>query len=739
MLTYQDVITIDTSKLTTMAAAWSAMADEFPTLLSHYNSKVAAVTKSGEWTGDSADAARESSGITQHELSAAESEARAVAKTLRQAHTNLNTLIEAVKKEVQRAKDAGMFVDHNGIARFDYDNATEAQATAARHDPNLATTENTYSENIKEAIKAVDDYDHDIRVALNDDVKDKDGKGEAGGFNGAADGDIAKAAARRFDRLATELDKKGELSDAKMHEMRVLARSNSDDEVFAKTMLDGLGPKTTLSVADIVAEEVHKGNKQFAGLDHDLANSLAVATKDTSTPFYKKWRKGMRNAGVEMISGGDKPALGYQSLVTLMKKGSGYSKQFLSDVGDDIISAEKKNPAIWDMARSTQNDLNPKHYKWLEPDPLDGLLGVMGKEPKAATYFLDPAPGTDHENGHLKYLLSDRDWQKHYYYDGMDGIGHPGDVEDPNSRKGLGAALEAASTGHRPGVTPDKLGQHSEAQARVMNDTIALLDKGKHGDDLPANLRKPLGHMLVDYTPDTHETLSLGNPAYNDIDKGGKVWDDDGTVRMGANRDQLLRVMRGVSDDPAAYADMFDAERQYASDTFAGEPMKVKTPDQMDHRDKLVEKTMTTFGAYDGIQADKILDNRDDAIQWARDVNRHAGSAGGATLNFVPAKALPGVDTVNRLVDLGTYDWMKNQIADASEAAAHGNSHVFNTGRKQADDLILQWGVAQGLADVDADGNVKNVDSTVEHLTEKAKDSHQNGFDEAKQPLGRPD
>ena len=734
-LTYHDVMTTQLHMLVDAAKAWEKMGNRFGELKTNFDDNVLKVTGDGSWRGEGFQAATSASGVIKHEYSAAKAEALAIAEILHEAYTQFRDFKQAIDKVVKDAESKGYKVSATGEVTFDWESLTPEENRAMKNDPGLiAKAENDIANSIKKLVRDVDDADNGVKLALNAAVTDQDGKGDAHGFNSAAEGDMEKVEAKRASQLATKLNSEGDLPAGLRAEMSVLMRDNSGDKAFSRTLLDDLGPKTTLQVSNRFAEQAHGGNKEYGNLDKSLALALATATKDTDTPFYEKWRKDMRTVGPEMISGGDKPANGYQSLVTLMKQGSGYSRQFQYDVGNDIIAAEKKNPELWNDARSSQKALYPDNYKWLEEDPLDGLLGVMGRDPKSAEYFLDPAPGTGHENQHLKYLLTEREWDKTFHFEGGSGSDHAEvdvDIKDPDARKGLGGALEAAATGNMPGSTPESIGGHSEEQARVMHDTIKYLNEDNSGDKLPVNLRAPVGHMLRDFTPDTHEILSRTNEDYKELGAAGGVFrdEDNGAVRMAVHKDDLARVMRGVAEDPAAYGDMYNAERQYAADTLASHPIE---GGNRDDRDALVENSSSVFGFYDGVSSDIAFDKRDASVQWARDVNHHVTASTGAALNFVPAKWGAGAagmgDIGNRITDFGMYDWTKDQIAEANKSAAEENRYEFNTGQRQVDKLVVRWGEVQGL---------DNNDGTVRHLVGAGQERHDSAREEALRALDR--
>ncbi|MFF4534518.1 DUF6571 family protein [Streptomyces sp. NPDC001407] len=711
-------MTTDLSLLTTAAAKWEAAAKDFETVQGTYDSQVRNVAVDGSWTGTAATTFRETTKTqTYNQYTAAAAEARAVASLLRDAHGQFTELRKKLENEVKRAEEAGMKVSENGSATFDFAKADKALADAARHDPDLHTTEATWSARIATAVQAVDDADQGVKLALQAAVQDTDlFDGFANGFNAKAEGDIEKVEAKKAAELALELDSKGHLDEKKLAELERLFRDNSGNKEFSRTLLDNVGADGAIKLSNKLdgltsSDKSHK--QDYLALQGGLATSVSTATADAKTPFYEKWREELRKAGEKNFGSKTNPLYGYQSFVSLMGHHDQYGKAFLNDLGNDIIATEKQHDGIWNRIAGG--------HKGIGNDPLDGLLGIMGTQPDAATAFFDP--GADGKNEHLKYLLKDRHWPK-WTTVGPAGI-H--DLDDPTSRMGFGSALEAAATGKVPG-THHALGGHSEAEARVMHDTIRVLNSDWKGDKLPQNLRSPLGHMLTDYTSDTHEILSRTNEHYKKFNEEGGVWKDGGTVRMAVHKDDLVKIMRGVADDPAAFAAMYNAERQYAADTLVQVPFK----GDPDNRAAAIEAASSVYGFYDGISSDVVFDKRDQAIQWARDVSHAATATSGALLNFVPAEigngiATPkgvkvGADLTNRLFDFAAYEWTKEQISEAGAAAGKENRAAFNTGQRQVDNLVLEWGRKNGY---------ESNDGLVRHLVGSGQERHDSARNEA--------
>ncbi|MBT1090555.1 hypothetical protein [Streptomyces sp. Tu102] len=115
----------------------------------------------------------------------------------------------------------------------------------------------------------------------------------------------------------------------------------------------------------------------------------------------------------------------------------------------------------------------------------------------------------------------------------------------------LGRAIEDAATGSAPG-------RHTLPEARTMQAALAAVSgdiEQRQEPSIPANLRAPLAAALADYAQDTYEILSSVNGNYARR-ADGAPWQDGKTVRMSAHLDDLVNVIRAVSQAPAAYADV---------------------------------------------------------------------------------------------------------------------------------------------------------------------------------------
>ncbi|QUW78222.1 hypothetical protein SMIR_02910 [Streptomyces mirabilis] len=742
MLTYQDVVTIKLGVLTTAATDWDDMADGFKDLETLYAAKVESVATDGIWHGVSQAAAAVQLGATRQQFADAQTEARAIASLLRDAYQQFAKLIGHVNDVVERVKADEMSVNSQGEAVYDF-----RKLTPMRHDEDYPKyvskakdAEAAWTKKIKEAVQAVDDADQGVKLALDEAAGVKSWferaldpfGGQAHTFNGSAVGDIEVYEAREAKQYADRLLHGEKLTADERAEMDRDFRDNAHNKAFSQTFLDSLGPEDTLKLSnrfnDLAYNEDTTHKTQYLGLEQGLANTVSGATsvpdfrgpdgkrltygskayqeafsawkKTPDASFYNDWRDGLRKAGLEkydldaaadntntVAKGHGQQVRGYQSFVTLMEEGSDHpSSQFMADVTDDMITAEKHDKNVWDLYGNFDHT-NGK--SWFANDPVDGALGIMGRDPETSTGYLDPHSGGG-SNDRLHYLLKERDWNvtNTTEWQGEREISAP-DAADGDNRVGLGAAIEAGATGHPAGDTTQQSdGKHSAAEARIMQSTVNLLDQGTNGDSITANLRDPIARALVDYAPDTHNTLTH-DPRYT-YTEGGSVFQDANGGHLNVSQDSLTRVLRGVSDNPQNFAHLYDAERAQAAHTLAGADATYSNNKDWENR---VADVGMGAGVFNAIGADVILDDRDARKAWADDVARYSYHAIGAPLTIIPGVG----DTAQRMVDGATYEWSKDVKAEADQVANIGVAKAMGAKSQGALDLVQQWETTRGM------------------------------------------
>ncbi|MFD7975254.1 hypothetical protein [Streptomyces sp. NPDC059071] len=727
MPTYQEIMQTDLGKLVTAADGWKKMAETFKEAEDLYEKEVQSVaTGNPQWTGQAQQVSVVNFGITRKELDSAQKEALAVESLLRDAHSTFTELKGRVKAAVDEAVAAGMKVSESGNASYDFSKVSAQEANTIRHDPDLPEVEMSYTRKIGDAVKAVTDFDADVKVALLN-ASGADGTA-ALGFNSKPVGDVEAVEALALSEKVRE----GKASKAELEHYRDLLKQNSDDKHFSEAYLNGLGAKDTLAIADkmnLAANErgiSDAEKKLYNSINASLADTIASGTSDPKGYAYRPFVDGLKALGGKVVTeetgpfGDNVPTKGYQVLVTLMGQGNpdGYGKEFLNELGHDMIEIEKKDPDKWQHFRDV---LRPN----IAADPLDGLLGIMSKDPADAEYFLDPkAPGN--ENEHLKFLLTDRTWPEM----GLNNVyGPPQFMDDPMKAMGLGNAIQAAATGHEPGEKLGPVGLHSEGQARVMHSAIKFLDDDMGGakafEDL-ANLRQPMARALADYVADTHLTLNGQEAEYGEVDGNGSITTRPGsgdTSSIAVGQGSLVRVMRGIADDGPSYALLYEAERAYSAHllgeapAFHGDAVHSESA-EWNHRSRNIGMAM---GALNEIGADVYVDKADDQAKWAEGTSEHTAAAVNGMIGEIPVVGTMG----GSIIDSVKYEWVKDVTDLAEEQRDKGVSNNFASGKQGMTKIFNEWQTQGNLAS-----------GPYNAARDAAYNGHTSGINEARKHLG---
>nr|WSX51778.1 hypothetical protein OG409_24330 [Streptomyces sp. NBC_00974] len=680
MPNYSEILQTDLSALTTAADGWKAMATQFKTLEGVYKDEVQSVSASDVWLGTSQQTAASNSAITRREFASAQTEALAMESLLRDAHARFTDLKGRVVSAVADARTAGMKVSDAGIASYDYSKTDAATASAVRHDPDLPEVERSWTSRISDAVKAVTEFDEDVKIALMN-ASGADGTSMFG-FNSKPVNDVEAVEALAL----TQKIRDGKASPEELAHYDELLRQNSKDKHFSEAYLNSLGAKDTLLLADqmnLASNERGASaadKKLYESINSNLAGTIASGTKDPDSYAYEPFVNGLKEQGPELLAKGARPLSGYHALTTLLRNGDGYGKQFLNDIGDGMIEAEKSNT---DKFSHAYDAARPN----LVSDPLDGLMGIMAKDPDAATYFLDPeAPGN--KNEHLKYLLTDRDMPEAWI---STGVGAPlGMHEDKTA--GLGAALQAAATGHVDGEKLGPPGPHTEGQARVMHHAIRLLDDEMGGDEFPDDLRglrEPMAKALVEYVADTHEVLGGKNPDLGGHAGSDSIYGSGDKAQIAVGQGSLIRVMRGIADDGPSYGLMVQAERVYSAEQLAtAPPFKAGSPHEASADwDNRAHDIGAASGALNGIGADVYKGKEDDKVKWAEGTAEYTA----ATVNGLIGE-IPVVSTIGgSLMDVAKYDWVEGVKDAAEDLSKKESSDNYSAGMDGTNKLFDAW------------------------------------------------
>ncbi|MFK0255596.1 hypothetical protein [Streptomyces sp. NPDC090445] len=713
MPSYAEIMQTDLSALTTAADGWKAMAAQFKTMEDVYKDEVQKVSAGNGWLGTSATTAATNSSITRQEYASAQKEALAMESLLRDAHARFTDLKGRLVSAVSDAKDAGMKVSDAGNASFDFSKVDAGTANAARHDPDLPEVERAWTRRIADTVKAITEFDADVKTALLN-ASGADGTAMFG-FNSKPVNDVEAVEALAL----TQKIRDGKASPEELRHYDEVLKQNSKDKHFSEAYLNGLGAKDTLLLADQMnLASNDRGTsaadrKLYESINSGLAGTIASGTKDPDSYAYKPFVNGLKEQGPELVAKGLRPTYGYQALVTLMANGDGYGKQFLNDVGDGMIAAEKSKPHMYDHAWDSQR---PN----LVSDPLDGLLGIMAKDPDSATYFLDPdAPGN--KNEHLKYMLTERDMPDPWI---STAVGPPIEIHGDKTA-GLGAALQAAATGHTDGEKLGPPGPHTEGQARVMHNAIRLFDDEMSGDKFPKDLeglRQPMAKALVDYVEDTHLILGGQESDLGGIKGSDSIHGSGDKAQIAVGQGSLVRVMRGIADDGPSYALIVEAERMYSAEQLtAAAPYKGDLHGVSADWDNRAHDIGAAAGALNGIGADVYKDKEDDRNKWAEGTSEHTAALANGLIGEIPIAGTVG----GSLIDSLKYEWVEGVKDEAEEQGKKDSSSNFGKGMEATNDMFDAWG---------RDRHIEG-DAAFKHAKDTATTSYTSGRDAARAHL----
>ncbi|MER5354393.1 DUF6571 family protein [Kitasatospora sp. NPDC002551] len=713
LLGFEDVLKADPSAMAKAAADWTEMARKYQLIQHRLENEVLSVTgDQGLWLGSTAFAANMHVTFTRQQSIDAQTEAKAVASIITDAKNDFTEAQKKLKQAVADARADGMKVTGTGAVMFDASTLDPATRSAYHHEPDYQRERNdaarAWAQKIKICVEEATAADQRATLQLRRAAKVGDLMNE---FNGQAVGGGDEADGRRAADLASRLKDGKKLSPEELAELNNLMKANSGSPVYGQTLLNALGPEGTLLLADELQVRTNdrdgKNKGEYGELQTNLANTIGGATRDTNSKFYQDFRKGLQEAGVKNINerhfgGRTEPIYGYQTLTTLLQHGNaGYGSQFLNDLGTDILKAERDDRNRW----SSHQFNGPRPD--LVYDPVDGVLKLMGQNPEAATQFLDPkGPGAEDR---LAYLLRDREWPTSY----VNTLYGPPMVDKTTHQAGLAAAIEAAATGDVPGEGSHHGGPHTPAQARVMQGVVDALDAdGKGAEDVHDDLKMPLANALSDYVDDTHQILSQH---HTNADHNG-VWEENGEGHLGGTADHLIRVMRGVSDEPEAYATLYNAERAKAAEALAAIPGNHQYGPDRAH------SIGAALGAYDAIRSDVILDEKDDRMEWAEKTGEFASSVNGVVTGFIPEVG----DVAGAFVDAGISGWVDDVKKEAQDAGNTKNSDKHFAALTQSQVMAGEWGRRNHLS----------VDAT-EAVSQGLGSGHDDGLTNALIALGR--
>ncbi|MFD7700455.1 hypothetical protein [Streptomyces caelestis] len=680
MPTYHEIMTTDLGALTTAAERWDGMAGEFAEQEKAYRRDVHGISLGTGWVGLSADAANRRFDLTLEQFQYAQTEAKAVAALLRDAHAQFVELRGRLKSARQDAVDAGMKVSESGRVSFDIERLPEESRRAVRQDPGYQEAVRSWQDRIDEAVRDVTDADTGVRTALQAVVTDSGVTAGGKGFNGEAKGDIEKYEGEAAEEALERLRKGERLSDEELAELGRTFRDNGDDPAFSRTLLDGLGAEGTIRLTNELNDLVHERGGDRAGhyakIETGLAHALASATRDTGSAWYEGWREDMREAGVARHATDaqgarlDK-AVGYQSLVTLMQKGDGYAPDMLADLTDDMIAAEKKDPDIWHL----KHEYSGERDGWFANDPVDGMLGIMSRDPDAAAGYLS-------SDERMRYLVKERDWEVTLHErEGAKASTYTLGV-DGDSRAGFGAALQAAATGVDPSDENARYVEHAEQNEAVLRSALTTL--ADQGDDFPPSLREPMAKILINHGDTVHRSMSNVDVAASPLDQT-----------------DLFEVTKQLSRDQDAYSALNAGLNQ----------AMVSGIHDADSSDS--EESLTRAGRTVGFLAEARVQAQDDP----KTAEFGAKPLLDEAISYVPVVS----DKIQQGVDYVTEKWLEDEQRKLDEQTTGESIARYEDRNKQLIALAEEWRKVHERGDDSTYGPADEIDQAAEAGISRAR------------------
>jgi hypothetical protein len=649
-----------------------------------------ALTLSGEWEGDAAEATLARYRGLDQVFEGGKTEYRAVCAILRDACADITAAKKKLTDAIADAQAHELVVADDGGLTWGplkpQGHQPDPEDVKA-HGDRMRDLADDCQRRFKAAVEEATDADARAARALRGDIGNS-----ATSFNAAAIGGGDFADAARAANLAKRVDT---LSPAELEELRNLLHANEKSPVFSTGLMNSIGPKGLL---DLQTGLINQGEK-WTGHDLDgdamadlraiqdtLGTNLATATGSRGEPTVPpSWIEGLKQAGQsKTFALSDMPqhyVYGYQLLGNLLNKGD-YDKKFLGDVGKDMVAFDRAHP---DMAKNVPAIRerfplmdDPQGHEGRGYDPMNGLMEALGRNPGAAEAVLDPNGGDN-----LKYFLKDRDW-------GADtGPGSPADS--------FGKAFESAATGHPAGAGVS--GGHTEAGARIMAESVHLIGQDGPGAHF-ADYRDSFADAMASYMPDIHNELRNERA-------GGSAGPDPlfpnspearATFVGGTPDHDLLRTMAVVAEDPQAFKAMSDAEHSYIAlglerISAGGDPPPGLTADQH------LAQSAQVVGSLDAVRTEairhqQVLSDKEynDQVTWD---GKTANAVIGGAVKMSP---LPGTvsEPLSRLIALTTDHAAQQHHVDTAGAADRTIADQHAWGRGYMQTIAGDWAQNHG-------------------------------------------
>ncbi|WP_328431946.1 DUF6571 family protein [Streptomyces sp. NBC_00453] len=467
-------------------------------------------------------------------------------------------------------------------------------------------------------------------------------------INEAAVSRAANAAAAKAAKRATELAKKDpeDLSPEEFDELNELFAQNYDEYPFAEKVVGALGAKKTLQLwekmGNLDKPAGYGETSDFARADKldDMQKNLSLtvaAATNSDSPTMKKWKKDMVAIGDQPVGEKGAPPYGdsggpegFIVMSNLMRYGD-YDDKFLEDYGTALVKEDRRilenagqpYSSGWGTT-STVNHLGNDEGN----DPLTGYMKALANSPDAATnFFTAKQKGDDGKaETNFKYLFEERKWPD----DSMPG------KESVTGLNSMGHALEAATTGHRPGeqATAEDI-KHSKEQAGLFSALVKSVSEDQDRLRDHAFLSDSFANISAEYMPDLHRGLDA------DIMFGDKLYPTPGAAAK-IDPSDAVRFLHAVSRNEEGYVRLVVSQHVYAAALMEAQ---AKHPDAYPQpNDATIDKISYETGLFQGVigEGQHFQADKNDADKDARDGawKEHASLWGGSLVGSATSIAM---------------------------------------------------------------------------------------------------
>ncbi|MFF2745539.1 hypothetical protein ACFVVA_08350 [Kitasatospora sp. NPDC058048] len=582
MVTFSQLQQVDLGGLASAAGDFENLVRKWDLTQRMQNEVIGTIQQSG-WHGDAAGLANAKLTWARDQIHAAFEEASALAKTLRDAHTEITAAKKDLTTAVQNATHEGLTVDGEGAVHWPPPTTQED-----KKDPEYARSwkakAETAAKAIGDAIDRATEADQDASRALGDDTG-SDGTA----FNANPVGGIPEEEAKAATYILGLGD---QASDAQLKHLQEILDHHKSDPRFATSFYGNQDPATFMAKYGAMAQSGDYANSParsaaIKGIQQDLGLTLATAT-DTKQPLHvsDEWEKRFRAAGATQIPlrpGADpaKSPYGYQIMANLLRNGT-YDAHFLNPIAAHVTQLTQENPTRWEVPAYRSGGYPFDEFKFIgQPDkdgnlkgfnPLSGILDAFGHSPEAATKFFNDPVTTYNPDGSVKSTGGQNTYFKLFTDSGNNSVlvdmNYPlrpleGGPADPNNVGPLGHALEAAATGRAWDDTEGKYPPHTAEMNAVMKQVVDRFGSG----DGPATLRGgvfadlngSIGNMAANYIGDIEN--SLDGPGPNNTNSHARL-SVPGVPAL-FDQSQVSVLLSTVGRNPDAYASIATAQQTY--------------------------------------------------------------------------------------------------------------------------------------------------------------------------------